>query len=477
MKVLFVASESVPFVKTGGLGDVIGSLPAALRKQGIDVRVMLPKYSEIPDDWKQKMKRVWEMTVPVGWRNQYCGVETLIYKGVPFYFIDNEYYFKRAGCYGHYDDGERFAFFNRAVLEVLPYLDFKPDIIHCHDWHTGMISVFLHSHYAYHPYYRWIRTVFTIHNLKYQGIFPYSILHDLLSLGDEYFTMDGVEFYGNVSFMKGALNFSDMITTVSPSYAEEIQTPFYGEGLDGLLRKRRDHLQGILNGLDYHLYIPETDPYIYFPYKDPLQGKKENKKKLQQDLRLPVNEEIPMVCIVSRLVEQKGMELVLHVLDEMLIHDDFQLVVLGTGDFRYEEAFRQAANRFPHKCSVHFTFDEPFSHQIYAASDIFLMPSLFEPCGIGQLIALRYGTVPVVRETGGLRDTVRPYNEYTGEGNGFSFTNYNAHDMMFTLRRALQIYKNKDVWPHLVKHASESQYDWSSSAAQYGEVYRRLVKM
>lgn len=476
MKVLFVASESVPFAKTGGLADVIGSLPKALRGQGIDVRVMIPNYSEIADAWKRKMKRVWEMTVPVGWRNQYCGVDTLHYDGIPYYFIDNEYYFNRSECYGHFDDGERFAFFNRAVLEVLPHLDFKPDIIHCHDWHTGMISVFLHSHFAYHPFYRWIRTVFTIHNMKYQGIFPYSILHDLLDLGDEYFTVDGVEYYGRVSFMKGALNYSDMITTVSPNYAAEIQTPFFGEGLDGLLCKKSGQLRGILNGIDLERYNPRKDPDLFFPFKD-REGKKKNKLQLQEVLGLPVAEDVPMVAIISRLVEQKGLDLVLCVLEELISRESFQLVVLGTGESRFEEAFRKIGDRYPDKCSVHFTFNEQFSHQIYAAADLFLMPSLFEPCGIGQMIALRYGAVPVVRETGGLRDTVEPYNEYTGKGNGFSFANYNAHEMMHTLCNALKLYRNKDVWPHLVHHAMNSNFSWSTSAAHYGEVYRQLVKL
>lgn len=477
MKVLFVASESVPFIKTGGLGDVIGSLPAALREQGMDVRVVLPKYRDIPDKWKRKMKKIWEMEVPVGWRSQYCGVETLIHEGIRYYFIDNEYYFKRPGYYGHFDDGERYAFFNRAVLEVLPHLDFKPEIIHCHDWHAGLISVFLRSHYAHHPFYRWIRTVFTIHNLKYQGIFPYSTLHDLLGLSDEYFTTDGLEYYGNVSFLKGALNYSDIITTVSPSYAEEIQTPFYGEGMDGLLRKRKDKLRGILNGIDYNLYNPETDPYLFSPFRDGAKGKEENKKKLQESIGLPVKKDIPLVAMVTRLVEQKGPDLVLCVLDELLSQGSFQLVVLGTGEDRYEKAFQQAAEKYPTMCSVHLTFDEHFAHQVYGGADLFLMPSLFEPCGIGQMIALRFGAIPVVRETGGLRDTVRPYNEYTGDGNGFSFTNYNAHEMLTVLKKALRLYGDKNVWPHLIYHGMHSDFSWSSSAAQYGEVYRRLLKL
>jgi starch synthase len=472
MNVLFVASESVPFIKTGGLADVIGSLPKELNKHGVQARVILPKYSDIPAEWKKKMKPKATCTVWVGWRRQYCGIEEAIVDGVHYYFVDNEYYFNRNGLYGHYDDGERFAYFCRAVLEALPLLDFDPDILHCHDWHTGMVSVMLKAHYGHIPYYQRIRTVFTIHNLKYQGVFPYSILNDLLGLGDSWFTSDKLEFYGGVSFMKGALVYSDLLTTVSKTYAQEIQTSYFGEQLDGLLRARGHSLTGIVNGIDYDLYNPETDPHLVNNYRDPA-GKKPNKAALQAQLGLPVQPDVPIISIVSRLVEQKGLDLIAHVLEQMFSLD-VQFVVLGTGDFAYENLFRNMMHHHPDQVSAHILFNEELARRIYAGSDLFLMPSQFEPCGIGQLISLRYGTVPIVRETGGLKDTVQPYNKYTGEGNGFSFANYNAHEMLAAVERAVDLYHHKPLWNTLTNNARLKDYSWNESARRYTQLYQTL---
>lgn len=472
---LFAASEAVPFVKTGGLGEVIGTLPKELRKQEVDVRVILPKYQNIPEIFKEKMKVQAELTVPVGWRQQYCGVHYLDYQGVPFYFIDNKQYFERTETYNCYDNGERFAFFCRAILEVLPHLDFFPDILHCHDWHTGMVSVLLNAHYSHLPEYQKLRTVFTIHNLRYQGVYPKEILSDLLALDGSYFTMDGVEFYDKVNFMKGGLAFSNIVSTVSETYAREIQQPFFGEKLDGLLRKRQADLEGIMNGIDYDVYNPARDKEIIFSYDvKTLENKHKNKAELQKQLGLPVKD-VLLVAIVSRLVDAKGMDLLERVLGEILSIDDVQMVILGTGEERYHHMFELAAWLHPDKISANIFFEEKLAHWIYAGADLLLMPSLYEPCGISQLIAMRYGTIPLVRETGGLKDTVQPYNQYTGEGNGFSFTNYNAHDMMYTFRMAMAIYcENRKVWNQIMKNAMDSDYSWQQSAKQYQLLYSKL---
>ncbi len=477
VKLLFIASEGDPFVKTGGLADVIGALPASLREEGADVRVILPNYESIPEHFKSQMVTKQVVYVPVGWRYQYCGLKALEWEGTTYYFIDNEYYFKRAHAYGHYDDAERFAFFSRAVLEVLPHLDFQPDILHCHDWQTGMIPVFLKAHYAHRLEYQELKTVFTIHNLKYQGIFHPRTMRELLDLDESYLTMDGVEYHGNVNFMKGALNFADKITTVSQTYANEIQTPYYGEGLDGLLRARSADFTGIVNGIDDKGYNPKTDEHLFARYAaDPesaYAGKRENKIKLQEMLHLEVNADVPMIGIITRLVEQKGLDLVLHILEELL-HEDVQVVLLGTGDYRYEEGFRYIAGKYPSKCNAYIGFSEAVARKVYAAADMFLMPSLFEPCGLSQLIALRYGSVPIVRETGGLKDTVQSYNEYTGEGNGFSFTHYNAHDMLFTIKRALEYYSDEATWKHIMHNGFKRDYSWKQSAGQYLHLYKQL---
>ncbi|MCD5406289.1 MAG: glycogen synthase GlgA [Desulfotomaculum sp.] len=474
MNVLFVASEAAPFVKTGGLGDVIGSLPQALASQKINVQVILPKHQEIPAEYKEdivKLKK--EFTVPVGWRNQYCGLEKLKRKKI--YLIDNQYYFNRRGLYGHFDDAERYAFFCRAVLEALPHLNDLPDIIHCHDWQTGPISLFLKTHYYQKKMYQKMRTVFTIHNLRHQGVFPKEVLEDILDLGDQYLITEALGFFGKVNFMKGGLSFADAITTVSKTYAQEIQTAYFGEQLDGALRYRRQDLYGILNGIDDQEYNPATDKYIFNAYDLKSVAKKQNnKEKLQRKLNLPVRADVPLLAIVSRLVDQKGLALIEHVLPDILALD-LQLVVLGTGDAKYEYLFKWMAEQYPDKLSANIFFEDTLAHQIYAGSDLFLMPSLFEPCGLGQLIALRYGSLPIVRETGGLKDTVQSYNEVTGTGNGFSFTNFNAHDMLATIKRAVDYFHQKETWSKIVANAMSGDYSWRKSAQDYLKLYKQVL--
>lgn len=481
LKILFVAAEAVPFAKTGGLGDVIGSLPKELKQQGVDARVIIPNYQDIPEKYKKEMVLKSKFVVQVGWRQKYCGVLELEYQGITFYFIDNEYYFKRHGFYGYNDDAERFGFFARAVLESLNKIDFMPDVIHCHDWHTGMVSVLLDAHYRQLPEYAHLKTLFTIHNLRYQGIFPKEILQDVLGLDWKYFTPEGVEFNNTVNFLKGGLAYSDMISTVSRTYAEEIQDPYFGEQLDGFLRKRQDNLVGIINGIDYDDYNPATDSKIFANYDvKSLAKRTENKLALQKQLGLAVNVDIPMIAVVSRLVGPKGIDLMERRLVDMLKGmemDDHvaQLVVLGTGEARYENFFRYIAWQYPGKISANIMFDDAMARQIYAGADMFLMPSLYEPCGIGQLIAMRYGCVPVVRETGGLRDTVEPYNEETGTGNGVSFANYNAHEMSNAIDAAFEMFRNKKQWQQVISNGMNSDYSWQKSAQQYQAVYKKML--
>lgn len=476
MKILFAVSECIPFIKSGGLADVAGSLPKELVNQGTDIRVILPNYGMIGKKYKQKMKKVTDFTVKVGWRNQYCGVMELKLDGVTYYFVDNEYYFKRDGLYGYFDDGERFAFFNRAVLDAIAHLNFSPDIIHCHDWHTGMIPFLYRVEYYRKPGYEFIRTIFTIHNLMFQGIFPKETLDDLLGIHSKYFNQDHLEFFGNINFMKAGLVSADMITTVSPTYLNEIQTAYFGEKLDGLLRKRKSDLKGILNGIDDEFYNPANDSLIHQNYDvQSLNKKLENKRYIQNTLGLPENDDIPIVAMITRLTSQKGLDLVKRVFHEMMA-EQIQMVVLGTGDLEFEWFFREMEHRYPDQVRVTIGFNEEWAHQLYAGSDLFLMPSKFEPCGLGQLIAMRYGSIPVVRETGGLNDTVQAYDEWSDKGNGFSFTNFNAHDMLYTLRRALSYYHNeKPVWQKLVKTTMEMDFSWAQSAFQYNRLYSELI--
>jgi len=475
VQVVFVASEGVPFSKSGGLADVIGALPKELHRQGIDVAVVLPKYRSTPSELCEALHLVDSFKVKVGWRQQYCGVLATNHQDVPFYLIDNEYYFGRHELYGYGDEAERYAFFCRAVLQALTAIDLKPDVLHLHDWQTGIISPLLEAHYGEVPFYADTKSVFTIHNLKYQGIFPKTILYDLLELSWDYFTVEGLEFHDHINFLKAGLVYSDFLTTVSPTYAREIQYPFYGEKLEGLLQNRQDELVGILNGIDYDEYNPMRDPHIWKYYDaDSLQDKVENKLRLQAELHLPVNSEIPLIGIVSRLVSQKGFDLIAHVLDEIL-NCDLQMVVLGTGDGYFEDMFGIKASQYPEKLSANIRFDNTLAHRIYAGADLLLMPSMFEPCGLAQMIALRYGCLPIVRETGGLNDSVQSYNTETGVGNGFSFTNYNAHDMLYTIRRALEIYQDKPVWNRICQRAMQMDFSWTQSAKKYIDLYQRLI--
>ncbi|MGG1674802.1 glycogen synthase GlgA [Neobacillus sp. NRS-1170] len=476
MKVLFAVSECVPFVKTGGLADVAGALPKALKKLGADVRVILPNYSLIPDKLRKSFQFQKAIYVKLGWRSQYCGIYSFEHDDITYYFIDNEYYFYRDTLYGHYDDGERFSFFSKAVLECIPHLDFIPDVIHSHDWHSAMVNFLVDAQYRLNPLYRDIKTVFTIHNLQFQGIFPYEVMSDLLELNHQYFNSEQLEFYGNVNFMKGGIVASDVVTTVSPTYKEEIQYPHFGERLDGFLRKHNDKLIGIVNGIDDIAYNPKTDREIAAAYDlDSLTGKAENKQELQRFFGLPVKDSTPVMAMVTRLTAQKGLDLVLHVFHSMM-EEDIQLIVLGSGDHHYEHFFSRMEQEYPEKVKVYLGFNEGLAHQVYAGADLFLMPSQFEPCGLGQLIALQYGTIPIVRETGGLNDTVQSYNEETDEGNGFTFKNFNAHDMLHTIRRAIYFYQQKETWNSLVQNAMSQDYSWMQSAKKYNEIYEDLLE-
>ena len=477
MKVLFAASECVPFVKTGGLADVVGALPKRLRDLGVDVRVMLPMYSAIEPKWREKMEHVLFFYVNLGWRRQYVGVEKLVYDGITFYFIDNEQYFGRNYIYGYgADEGERFAYFCRAVLESLPLIDFVPDVIHCNDWQTGLIPPMLDIQYRKLEQYKDVKTVFTIHNLKYQGLFQIDDIEEMVSLGELAYTADSLEFYGMCSFIKGGIVFADHITTVSPTYAQEIQTAYYGERLDGLLRARADSLTGILNGIDTVEYDPETDKAIAVNYTaDTFEKKAGDKIALQRQLGLQENADAPIIAMVTRLNSQKGLDLVERVLAEIM-STGAQMVVLGMGESKYEDLFNWAQWKYAGQLSATFQMNHELSHRIYAGADMYLMPSMFEPCGLSQLISLRYGTLPIVRETGGLRDTVLSYNEYTGEGNGFSFLNYNAHDMLHVIERAVSIYhEKKDVWNMLARRAMQGSYGWDESAKKYLALYEELT--
>ncbi|EEH99794.1 MULTISPECIES: glycogen synthase GlgA [Clostridium] len=475
MNILIVASEAHPFIKTGGLGDVIGALPVALNDLGADVRVVIPNYRDIKKEIKENLKYIDNFTVNVGWRNQYCGILEYEHEGVKFYLLDNEYYFNRGGLYGYYDDGEKFAFFDRAVLEFVKHIDWVPDILHCNDWQTGMVPVLLKLEYSKEEKFKNMKTMFSIHNLFFKGMFDPKVLPELFGYDYESFNNGSLEHYGAVSFLKGGINYADKVTTVSKSYAEEIKTPEYGEQLEGLLRYRSSVLEGIVNGIDYKEYNPEEDKYIYSTYSvNDLENKKINKEELQKELGLTVNKDVPMIGLVSRLTHQKGCDLIINILEELL-KEDIQVVVLGTGDYMYEESFKSFQGRHPNKISANIKFSNELAHKIYAASDMFLMPSLFEPCGLGQLIALRYGSIPIVRETGGLKDTVTPYNEYDETGNGFGFKNYRFEELLNIIKYALKIYENKDKWNNIVRQAMSADNSWEKSAKEYIEIYNKLI--
>lgn len=477
-KILFVASEAVPFVKTGGLADVVGSLPKCFDKDFFDVRVMIPKYLCIKQEWRDQMTYIDHFYMDYLGQNRYVGILQYVYEGITFYFIDNESYYCGPKPYGDgVYDLEKFCFFSRAALSALPVIGFQPELIHCHDWQTALIPVLLKDKFHEGDFFRNIKSVITIHNLKFQGVWDVKTIQRFTCLPDYYFTPDKLEAYKDGNLLKGGIVYADAITTVSDTYAEEIKMPFYGEGLDGLMRARAGSLRGIVNGIDYEEFDPETDPSIVQNYnvKTFRREKEKNKLALQQELGLNQDGNKMMIGIVSRLTDQKGLDLIQCVIDE-LCQDDIQLVVLGTGDERYENMFRHYAWKYQDKVSANIFYSEAMSHKIYAACDAFLMPSLFEPCGLSQLMALRYGTVPIVRETGGLKDTVEAYNEFESRGTGFSFSNYNAHEMLGTVRYAEKIYYDKKrEWNKIIDRAMTRDYSWKTSAAKYQELYDWLI--
>jgi starch synthase len=472
MKILYAASEALPFVASGGLADVAGSLPKALQKEGAECRVVLPLYSGIKDSLRAQLQYVTHFNVPLSWRNQYCGLFTAQVDGVTYYLLDNEYYFKRGGIYGFYDDAERFVFFSKAVLEMLTVMDYEPDIISCNDWQTAMVPVFLNVFYRGIEKFRRIRTVFTIHNIQYQGKYGMEIATDICGLPD--YAVNMVTYDGTVNMMKGAIEQCDMISTVSPSYAQEILDSWFGFGLDKILREKSYKLCGILNGIDVDNYNPKTDPNLYKNYTArSLSGKAVNKAKVQELMGLEVNPDRPLIVMISRLVGMKGLDLVRYIFEEIMAQG-CQFAVLGTGDYIYENFFREQAQRHPGAMAFWQGFVPDLARKLYAGGDILLMPSKSEPCGLAQMVALRYGTIPVVRETGGLRDSII---DLGGEnGNGYTFKTYNAHDMLGAIQRALGLYEHdKAGWKAAVVHAMGCDFSWESSAKRYMEMYQKVL--
>lgn len=478
-KILFVASEGVPFIKTGGLADVVGSLPKCIDKEYFDVRVILPKYTCMSQKMKDLLQYKTNFYMDFHWKNEYVGIFEAEVDGVKYYFVDNEYFFN--GFKPYSDNAlfeiEKYAFFCKAALSILPVIDFRPDLIHCHDWQTGLIPVYLKERFQGGEFYRGIKTVMTIHNLKFQGKWSVKEVKEITGLPDYFFTSDKLEAYKDANLLKGGIVYADAITTVSDTYAEEIKTAFYGESLNGLLCARSNDLRGIVNGIDYDEFNPETDKNIDFHYNavNFRKEKVKNKRALQAELGLEQNDKTMMIGIVSRLTGQKGFDLIAYIMDE-LCQDNVQIVVLGTGEEQYENMFRHFDWKYHGKVAANIYYSDALSHKIYAASDAFLMPSLFEPCGLSQLMSLRYGTVPIVRETGGLKDTVQPYNEYENTGTGFSFVNYNAHEMLNAIRYAEHIYYDKKrEWNKIVDRAMAADFSWHVSAKKYQEMYDWLI--
>lgn len=475
MQIVFASAECAPFVKTGGLGDVAGSLPAALVRAGAEVIVMVPKYATIKDEYKSQMEHFSDFYVSLGWRNEYCGLEKLEHDGVTYMFIDNEHYFARDYPYGFFDDGERFAFFSKAITESLQHLPagFECDILHCNDWQTALAPVFLREFYQGLPLYDRVKTVFSIHNVAFQGQFSDTVMEDILGVAHIPAAASQLRCDAcSINYMLGALRYADAITTVSPTYANEIQTPEFGEGLDGVLRERSYALQGILNGIDVAGFDPATDKRIDANYTvEDRSGKAVCKAKLQEELGLEVRDDRPLMVMVTRLTRQKGMDLVMYALDRIL-SGGVQVAVLGTGDRDYEDGLRYFQDKYPGTMAARIEFDPALSQRMYAAADMFLMPSKFEPCGLSQIIAMRYGTLPIVRETGGLKDTVQPYNEFTGEGTGFSFSNFNGDEMGDAVFRAARLFwDNRDAWNQLVTQAMSQDFSWTRSADKYLDLY------
>lgn len=474
MKVLYVASEALPFMASGGLGDVAGSLPAALRKRLIGCRVVMPLYDSMRQEHKDAMKFITSISVPVSWRRQYCGIFEAKHNGVIYYFLDNQYYFKREGIYGHYDDAERFAFFARAVLEMIPHLEWKPDIIHCNDWQSALTPLYYSCYYAHQIGYENIKTVFTIHNIQYQGKYGNELLGDVLGIGPEHYSL--IQYDGLVNFMKAGIECANKVTTVSPTYAKEILDPWFSHGLDPILNQRSWKLCGILNGIDTDNYNPETDPHIAAHYNAEkfAAAKAKNKKALQEHMGMAVRSDVPVIGIVSRLAGHKGFDLIKEVLEKSLWERDVQYVILGSGEWQYESFFRELRDKYPDKIGVCIGFVPDLARKIYAGADLFLMPSKSEPCGLSQMVALRYGTLPIVRETGGLRDSITDCGD--GEGNGFTFQTYDAYDMLGAIYRGIEAYHNKSGWKTLVKRALECDMSWGKSANEYIKMYKALLK-
>lgn len=473
MKVLYAVSEAKPFIASGGLGDVAGSLPAALRKRLIGCRVVMPLYEGIPEKFRNEMRFLTHITIPVSWRRQYCGIFEAKYNGVIYYFIDNQYYFKRQGIYGHYDDAERFAFFSRAVLEIIPYIDFKPDVINCNDWQTALVPVYYSKFYANRPEFSGIKTVFTIHNIQYQGKFGHEILGDVVGMADEDASL--LENDGCINFMKGAIECANAVSTVSPTYAQEILGPAHSYGLDSILNARKWKIHGILNGIDTDANNPETDKNLPAHFSvDDIAGKAVCKAELQKEMGLPVRADVPLIGMVSRLVNHKGFDLVQCVLEELVTTEDVQFVVVGSGEWQYESFFTELSKKYPDKIAAKIGFLPDLASRIYGGSDIFLMPSMSEPCGLSQMFAMRYGSVPVVRQTGGLKDSVTDSGD--GGGNGFVFADYNAHDMLHAIRRAVGGYKDAEGWAILRDRVMRCDFSWGASANKYIRLYKQLIK-
>ena len=472
-RILFVASEAAPFIATGGLADVIGSLPKALaQSKRFDVRVVLPLYEDIKSCYRKDFRYLGNVNVPLAWRNQYCGYFEYKLDGVTFYFVDNEYYFKRHGCYGYFDDGERFAFFSKAACELMSFVGFYPNVLHCHDWQAALAALYLKTYYCHRSEFSQIKAVFTIHNIEYQGKYSLDILEDVFGMSNAHREL--VEYDGAINLMKGAIECCERVTTVSPTYADEIRYSFFAHGLDPIIRRNAWKLCGILNGIDYDYYNPSTDAALFANYSaEDVSGKATCKKQLQSMLNLPVKKDVPIVAMISRLAAHKGLDLVKAVIEEFVNNNDVQFVLLGTGEAEYEHFFRQLAARHPDKVSVNVAFNGDLSRKIYSGADLLLMPSKSEPCGLSQMIASRYGTVAIVRETGGLQDSITPYG---AGGNGFTFHNYTAHDMLFVLRQAVSLYHNEQEWKQLVTKAMTSDFSWSKSAESYGQMYLDLIK-
>jgi len=474
-----VSSEAVPYIKTGGLADVVGSLPRYMNKEEYDVRVILPKYACMKQEFLPDLQFVCHFYVDLNWRRQYAGVFKAEYKGVTYYFIDNEFYFAGSNPYNNiYEDVEKFAFFSKAVLMALPLIDFCPDVIHCNDWQTGLVPVYLRTVFGQDSFYAGMKSVFSIHNMKFQGRWMVQEVMDITGLPASLFTDDKLESYGEANYLKGGCVYADAVSTVSPSYAYDITTPEGGEGLGGLMFARRNDLFGIVNGIDYDEFNPETDTTMEqnFSVESVVDGKRVNKRALQKLMGLPEKEDALLIGMVSRLTDQKGFDLVAYVMEEMLSTMNVQFVVLGTGEHRFEEMFHYFQGKYPDKISSYIGYSEEKAHKIYASCDAFLMPSLFEPCGLSQMMSMRYGTIPIVRETGGLKDTVVPYNEFDGTGTGFSFAEYNAHDMLHVIQYAYEVFTHrKEQWIELMKRAMTTDYSWNASARKYEELYDRLI--